>query len=109
MPKPKYELVLLPPAQYELEEIAILHLALVGPNSARKITGRVHDALENLRTFPEMGFACRDDALHMGGYRMLICGNYLCVYRLLDKTVYVYHIVDCRSNYPLLLAELDNL
>ncbi|WP_190239363.1 MULTISPECIES: type II toxin-antitoxin system RelE/ParE family toxin [Pelotomaculum] len=47
-----------------------------------------------------------DKILWLEGYRMLICGHYLCVYRLLGKTVFVYHIVDSRANYTRLLADL---
>ena len=35
------EVVILEPAQRELEEIAELHLNLAGPNSARNITDRI--------------------------------------------------------------------
>ena len=42
------ELVILEPAQRELEEIAQLHLNLVGPNSARKITDLILDTLSRL-------------------------------------------------------------
>jgi hypothetical protein len=44
----QYELVLLAPAERELEEIARVHLELVGLLSARKITDRIYSALENL-------------------------------------------------------------
>ena len=46
------ELVILEPAQWELEEIAQLHLNLAGPNSARKITGLILDTLSRLERFP---------------------------------------------------------
>lgn len=39
------ELVILEPAQRELEEIAQLHMNLVGPNSAHKITDLILDTL----------------------------------------------------------------
>ena len=46
------KLVLLEPAQRELEEIAQLHRNLVGPNSARKVTNKIFDALSRLELFP---------------------------------------------------------
>ena len=49
------KLVLLEPAQRELEEIAQLHRNLVGPNSARKITNKIFDALSRLELFPLSG------------------------------------------------------
>ena len=48
-------LVILEPAQRELEEIAQLHLNLVGANSARNITNLILDSrleLFPLRTYP---------------------------------------------------------
>ena len=42
-------------AQRELEAIAELHMNLVGPNSARKITDRILDSLSRLERFPLSG------------------------------------------------------
>ena len=102
----KLELKLLMPAQRELEEIGRVHLALVGPISARKITERIYSSLEKLKTFPNMGVACSDKQLAAAGYRMMICGNYLCFYRKTGNIVFVYHIVDGRADYPKLLSYL---
>ena len=103
----QYRLELLAPAQRELDETASLHMKLVGPISARKITERIYSALENLETFPELGVACSDKGLAAEGYRMLVCGKYLCFYRQIGVTVYVYHIVDGRTDYPKLLSDLE--
>ena len=94
------------PAQRELEEIALVNLELVGPNSARKITNRIYDALALLQISPNMGVSCVDKPLKMQGYRMLICGNYLCIYRLIGDTLFVYHIVDGRADYPKFMKDL---
>jgi plasmid stabilization system protein ParE len=102
----QFELLLLAPAQRELEEIARVHLELVGPQSARRITDRIYSSLEHLELFPEMGFRCRDKQLASLGYRTLVCGNYLCFYRQIGKYVFVHHIVDGRSDYPRLLSDL---
>ncbi|MCG9968265.1 type II toxin-antitoxin system RelE/ParE family toxin [Pelotomaculum terephthalicicum JT] len=88
MRKPKYKLELLTPAQRELEEIALVHMELVGVESARKITDRIYNALAHLRSHPNMGIACIDKMLRSEGYRMLICGHYLCIYRLLGETIF---------------------
>ena len=44
-------------AQRELEAIAELHMNLVGPNSARKITDRILDSLWRVR-FQEIPNCC---------------------------------------------------
>ena len=93
------KLVLLEPAQRELEEIAQLHRNLVGPNSARKITNKIFDALSRLELFPLSGSLPRDKALLRDGYRYVVAGKYICVYRVLGDTVYVYHIAYGASDY----------
>jgi len=103
----QYRLELLAPAQRELEEIARVHLELVGPLSARKITDRIYAALGKLESYPDLGITCRDKQLSSMGYRMLICGNYLCFYRRIGIIVFVYHIIDGRADYPKLIADLE--
>ena len=49
------KLIILEPAQRELEEFAILHMNLVGLNSARKITNLILDTLSRLELFPLSG------------------------------------------------------
>jgi plasmid stabilization system protein ParE len=99
-------LVILEPAQRELEEIEEIHLRLVGPNSARNITNLIYDTLAPLEQFPLSGHPPRDKTLLALGYRYVIAGKYLCVYRLIADTVYVYHIVHGASNYPMLVKQL---
>jgi Plasmid stabilization system protein len=101
-----FKLEILAPAQRELEEIALLHLELVGPQSALNVTNRIYDSLEQLQTTPNMGVSCADKPLNLPGYRRLICGNYLCIYRLIGESVFVYHIVDGRRDYPKLVNDL---
>lgn len=103
----RFKLELLATAQRELEEIALVHLALVGLDSARGITERIYKSLERLQTYPNCGIVCRDKQLGSQGYRMLICGHYLCFYRLITDTIFVYHIVDGRADYPKLLKDLQ--
>ena len=99
-------LVILEPAQRELEEIAQLHLNLVGPNSARNITNLILNTLSRLEMFPLSGHIPQDKELRNGGYRYVIAGKYICVYRLIAETVYVYHIAHGASNYPTLFKRL---
>ncbi len=100
-----YELKLLAPAWAELEAIADRHLKMVGPSSAKKITDSILDSLDNLKFNPFLGKEFRNKIYAANGYRKLICGNYLCFYRIIDSTVYVYHIVDGRIDYPKILED----
>lgn len=97
-----YPVELLPPAQYELEEIARLHRQLSGSVSARKTTDGIYDALGQLSRFPFSGAPIRDEELRTIGYRYVVEKNYLVIYRQIDGTVYIYHIVHGKTNYPTL-------
>lgn len=101
------DIIILEPAQRELEDIARLHMNLVGPDSARRITDLIYDTLGRLELFPLSGHIPRDRELRRGGYRYVIAGKYICVYRLIADTVYVYHIAHGASNYPSLFKSFD--
>lgn len=94
------DLEILPPAQGELEEIARIHMALSGPDSARKITDRIFDAMGQLTRFPLSGPPIRDGELRAAGYRYILAGKYLVIYRVLGERVVVYHIAHGATDYP---------
>lgn len=96
------EIKILEPAQRELEDIARLHMSLAGAASARRITDLIFKTLSRLEPFPLSGHIPQDNRLRDGGYRYVIAGKYVCVYRLIGETVYVYHIAHGASNYPAL-------
>ena len=98
-----YKVEILTPAQAELEEIARVHMALSGPNSARNITDAVYHAMEQLARFPMSGPPMPDDQLRTAGYRYILANKYLVVYRFLGDTVVIYHIVHGAADYPKLL------
>ena len=106
MSKKQYNLKILASARDEIQEIARLHMALVGINSARKITTALRKAVEHLSTYPYLGVSIEDRELSQQGYRKLVCGNYLCFYRLVDDTVFIYHIADGRTEYKHLFRKL---
>ena len=94
------KLVILESAQRELEEIAVVHLNLVGPNSARKITDLILDTLSRLEPFPLSGPEALDRELKLQGYRFFLAGKHICLYRVIGDEVFVYHIAHGASNYP---------
>jgi len=95
----KCRVEILESAWRDLEEIADYHLLMAGPNSAKKITDRILDALERLETFPLSCPYVPDNELKGQDYRMLVCDQYLCIYRLIDDVVYVYHIAHGATEY----------
>ena len=110
MAEKQLDVRILDPAQGELEDIARLYCSLAGPDSARKITNGIYEALEQLSCFPLSGPTVRDAELRSLGYRFVVVDKYIVIYRLIGDTVTVYHIFDGRSDYPTLFrSELFKL
>lgn len=100
-----YNLKFLTPAQRELEEIAFVHLELVGPVSARNITNKIFGSLERLKSYPLSGSLPHDRQIRDAGYRYVFSGKYVCIYRLIEDTVFIYHIVHGATDYPHILKD----
>ena len=100
MAEKQYNVRLLDPAQGELEDLARLYRSLAGPDSARKITDGIFDALEQLSRFPLSGPPLREAELRSLDYRFIVVDKYVVIYKLIGSTVFVYHIFDGRSDYP---------
>ena len=99
----KYKIEFLPSAWREIDEISNYYLNKVGPKSVTKILDRILKAIERLEIFPLSCPLINDEVLSEKGYRVLICDDYICVYRLIDEVVYIYHIANGRTNYKNLI------
>lgn len=100
------KLIILEPAQQELEEIAQLHLRLAGRESAARIVNEILDTLQRLEQFPLSGHVPRDRFLRQSGYRLVIAGKYICVYRCIGDEALVYHIAHGARDYPRLFKTM---
>lgn len=56
----KYTIDIRPEAWAEISRIADMHLSLVGPASAKKITDQLLDDIELLASQPYMGMECQE-------------------------------------------------
>lgn len=97
-----YKVEILSPAWLELDVISDYHLYTVGIDSARKITDKILTDIERLETFPLSCPLAPYKELADQGYRLLVCGKYVCIYMLIGNVVYIYHIVAAATNYPAL-------
>jgi toxin ParE1/3/4 len=97
---PEAKVVILTPALNDIDRIADYHLLAVGPISAEKITDKLLDSIEKLGEYPLLGTEHSDPVLQKKGYRKLVCGEYICVYRLIEDTLYVYRVVHGTTDYP---------
>lgn len=101
----KYKVEFLPSAWREIDEISNYYLNKVGQKSAKKIFDRIFKAIQRLEIFPLSCTLINDEMLRQEGYRILICDDYICVYKLVDEVVYIYHIANGRTNYKNLIQK----
>lgn len=95
-----YQITILAPAREDLLHIADYYFHQVGALSAEKITTKILDQIEKLSTHPYLGSLHSDPKLADMGYRKLLSGDYVCIYRILEQTVFVYRIVHGQTDYP---------
>lgn len=104
MSHPKNKLIYLRPAKDDILDIARYYIENVGVNSARKITNKIEETINSLRNFPLMGSVHPDPILGAHGYRKLVVSSpYVCIYKLIDDVIYIYRIVNAKTDYPKLL------
>lgn len=86
-------------AQYEFRDFLSYYQTQVGPEYARKFSNLILDSVGQLEQFPEMGVLRKDTLMGQHGFRALFIKQYVCVYKICEQTVYIYHLADARKNY----------
>ncbi|MDO4437316.1 MAG: type II toxin-antitoxin system RelE/ParE family toxin [Coriobacteriaceae bacterium] len=97
MPKPE----ILPAAFDDILSIADHRIKTVGPQSARAITDKLLTSISLLETTPLMGPLHQDPVLHDLGFRKLVSGSYICIYRVLDDVPTIYRVFHESRDYTL--------
>ena len=77
-------------ARNELRELLYYYRTNVGSPYAQKFANKILRAIERLADFPEMGVL---------KYDTLFTGQYVCIYKIENNTVFIYHLADARKNY----------
>ena len=95
----KYKVEILPTAWEDLKYIEDWYLVQFGVETAIKVSDHILDAMERLESFPDSGSLIPDEWLNQQGYRMVICGKYIIIYKHIGKSVFVYHIADTQTEY----------
>lgn len=75
-------------------------LLFPGPKSAERITDKLLDTIQALEEQPFAGTEHPDKILRKQNYRKLIYGDYVCVYKVIEKKVYIYRVVHGTTDYP---------
>ena len=101
---PKYNVRFLPEAVSDLEKIADYNLIMVGKASSERIVSKILDAIEILSDYPNAGPVHPDELLGPLGYRKLVLTDiYVAVYRVISDEVFIYRIVNGKTDYPKLI------
>ena len=96
---PKCKVSILTPAWRDIDRISDYHLMMVGAESAERITDKLLDTIAQLAEFPWMGAEHPDPVLAQNHYRKVLCGEYVCVYRVIEDTVFIYRVVHGATDY----------
>ena len=101
MPK-KYKLIYLPIAYNDLDVI-VEYILEDNPTAALETVERIQEAIEKLKTFPNIGSIPKDFRLEQLGNRMLIVDDYLVFYVIDEDVVRIRRILHGSRNYSYLL------
>ena len=100
----KVKLEYLSPAVSDMEEIVKFHITNAGVPLARKLYAMMETTIGKLSDYPLMGQIHPDPLLAAQGFRKLVLTNtYVAIYKIIDNAVYIYRVVNGKTNYPRLL------
>ena len=86
-------------ARNEYRDVLQFYKTQVGEKYARAFADKILSAVRQLSSFPESGVLRHDTIMGKYGFRALFVDHYVCIYKIWNDTVYLYHITDARKNY----------
>ncbi len=96
----EYTVRILQSAWDDLAMIAEYYKIKFDIDSAKKVTDQILDDTDGLSDYPERCSYINDDYLRDRGYRKLILGKFIIIFRIIEETVFVYHIAHMNTDYP---------
>lgn len=102
MPTDKYHVRFLSIAEEDFTEI-VSYIAADNPAAAEVIANKIEKNIELLSENPKIGRIPRDEEIKNLGYRFLIVQNYLVLYKIEVKTIFIHRILHGARNYKSLL------
>lgn len=104
----KYRVVFLQTALDDLEEI-VLHIARDSKAAATEMHDKLIGSAHQLETFPRLGILVPDKKLREAGFRMLIVGKYILLYKIYAREINVLRVVHGARDFPRLFErQLNN-
>ncbi|MDO4502801.1 MAG: type II toxin-antitoxin system RelE/ParE family toxin [Coriobacteriia bacterium] len=88
-----------PRAQLDRESIALyLGFERDNPQAALKVVGEIDRVLDQARELPGIGKPFQHEALEGAGYRQLLVGSYVVLYRNDERVLTVYRVLHQRQD-----------
>lgn len=101
----KYEVLLTQGAEQDLESIYDYIAEFDCDTNAKRVLDRLLECVESLAAFPERGAYPKElVSLGIRDYRQTAFKPYRAIYRVIERRVYIYVIVDGRRDLQSLLA-----
>lgn len=98
----KYKVELLPAVWDDLQEI-FDYIFIDSPKAVEDTFERILNSLHRLEQFPNSGVLAPDKELKKFEFGMVVASPYISFYRIIENTVFVYHIVHGARKYAELL------
>ncbi|MDD3222841.1 MAG: type II toxin-antitoxin system RelE/ParE family toxin [Clostridia bacterium] len=95
----KYRIEILPAAWEDLKKIEDYYAIQFDVETAIKVSDHILDTIERLEDFPDSGSLTPDKWLNEKGYRMVICKKHIAIYKVIDQSIFIYHIADTQTEY----------
>ena len=101
----RYEIFISKDAETDLEQIYDYIFHHDSPNAADHVISRLRDACSSLTAHPDRGSVPKElQAVGISEYRQLLFKPYRVIYRVYERRVVIYVIVDGRRDMQSLLA-----
>ena len=95
---PKHNMLIQQSAWEDIRQIARYKIKTVGPKSAENFMKKI---LDTMRLLEETPLLHHDSDLRRLGYRKLFCGEYVCIYKVVEGRAVVLRIFHGSESYKL--------
>lgn len=86
-------------ARCVFRDFLVFYQTQVGMKYARRFAQRVLSDVRQLGQFPELGVLRKDTLPGRHGFRALFIGQYVCIYKIGENRVLIYHLAEARRNF----------
>lgn len=98
---PKHNMLIQQSAWEDIRQIARYKIKTVDLKSAENFIKKILDTMRLLKKTPLLGPLHHDSDLRRLGYRKLFCGEYICIYKVVEDRAVVLRVFHGSESYKL--------